>query len=194
MFFGSNSHSPSGNKGLESLFRALGGNIIPGAPSGIQPKFYVPDRDAARAPPPTLYTCDEERVKNYINKNLQTIPFWDAKTLQTKQLKQACNFLGIDTKAFTEKTEFVEAIDERRNKECAICISLFEKDEKVKVLLCGHLLHAECLHSFARTISSQNAMPRCPTCRTPLDAENKRARQVAKQNDEGDASRKKRKV
>ncbi|KAG8374439.1 hypothetical protein BUALT_Bualt11G0131900 [Buddleja alternifolia] len=44
--------------------------------------------------------------------------------------------------------------------ECAICLSLFQEDEKVKVLpLCRHGFHADCVDKWLRTRSN------CPLCR-----------------------------
>ena len=179
---------------FKGLFGGFKPNHIPGAPAGVQPKFYAPTRDPAQSPPPKLYSTDEERIKNYIDKQLQTIPFWDPQQQSVKNLKQSCNFLGVPTAAFSEKKEFVQAIEERRNKECAVCMMSFEKDESVKVTLCGHLYHDECLHASARMQSTRGWMPKCPVCRVPIDAKSKRAEEVAAQNRASEETRKRRRV
>ncbi|KAL2484865.1 RING-H2 finger protein ATL32 [Abeliophyllum distichum] len=44
--------------------------------------------------------------------------------------------------------------------ECAICLSMFQQEEKVKVLpICHHGFHSECVDKWLRTRSS------CPLCR-----------------------------
>ncbi|KAG5238583.1 hypothetical protein OIU78_008279 [Salix suchowensis] len=47
--------------------------------------------------------------------------------------------------------------------ECSICLSLFEDEEKVKVLaVCSHVYHSECIDMW---LSSQSS---CPVCRASL--------------------------
>ncbi|KAJ6310254.1 hypothetical protein OIU76_015062 [Salix suchowensis] len=47
--------------------------------------------------------------------------------------------------------------------ECSICLSLFEDEEKVKVLaVCNHVYHSECIDMW---LSSQSS---CPVCRASL--------------------------
>ena len=48
--------------------------------------------------------------------------------------------------------------------DCAVCLSEFEKSEKVRELPCDHIFHDECIHSWfmkARTAA-------CPLCRNLL--------------------------
>ena len=163
--------NPFANLGNASeLFTAMFGDSfgqrpgpIPGAPPGVQPKFFRPDPPprAAEEPPQRLYTNDRERVRVYIKNQLQAIRYWKVETASVKYLKQACNFLGIPTGEFSEKSEYIKAVNERRNKECSICMEEFKVDESVKVTHCGHLYHEECLQGSRppslRQASCQNA-------------------------------------
>jgi len=185
-------------EGMGNIFERMFGGVkpsaIPGAPASVQPKFFTPTRNAAQAPAPKLYSCDEERIKDYIDNQLQTVPFWAAEEQSIKNLKQACNFLGVPTTAFSEKKEFVEAIKSRRNKECSVCLSSFLKDEEVKVTLCGHLYHEDCLQGSARIQARAGFMPKCPMCRVRIDTESKRAQEVTDENKASEESRKRRRV
>lgn len=133
-------------------------------------------------------------MQDYIAKELQTVPYWNANELNVKNLKQACNFLGIPTTSFSEKKEFVDAINSRRNKECSVCLTEFTKDEGVKITLCGHAYHEECLQGSARIQAHAGFMPKCPMCRVPINRESKRAREVTDENNASDEKRKRRKV
>ena len=169
---------------------------IPGAPREVQPKFFKPD-PPPRAPdeaPKRLFTNDRERVRDYIQKQLQTICYWEAETASVKYLKQACNFLGIPTEGFSEKSEYIEAVKERRNKECSICMEEFKVDEPVKVTHCGHLYHEDCLQGSAVTQSAAGFMPKCAMCRTPIDRVNEHAGKVKRKNEATEEARKSRKV
>ncbi|KAI4305310.1 hypothetical protein L6164_028682 [Bauhinia variegata] len=46
--------------------------------------------------------------------------------------------------------------------ECCICLSVFQEEEKLKVLPCGHAYHSECLEKWIC------ANPSCPLCRASL--------------------------
>lgn len=173
-----------------------GSRPIPGAPREVQPKFFKPD-PPPRAPdeaPKRLFTNDRERVRDYIEKQLQTIGYWEAETASVKYLKQACNFLGIPTDGFSEKSEYIKAVQERRNRECSICMEDFKVDEPVKVTHCGHLYHAECLQGSAVTQSAAGFMPKCAMCRTPIDRVNEHASKVKRKNEAIEEARKSRKV
>lgn len=51
------------------------------------------------------------------------------------------------------------------DKECSICLGMFEDDEMVKVLPeCLHAYHSDCVDKWLRTRSS------CPLCRSSLDS------------------------
>jgi len=185
----------------ENIFREMFGGFalppaIPGAPPEVQPKFFRPDPPprASNQPPQRLYTNDRERVRAYITNQLQTICYWEVETASVKYLKQACNFLGIHTQSFSEKSEYIKAVNERRNNECSICMEHFEVDESVKVTHCGHLYHEECLQGSAATQSAAGFMPKCATCRTPIDRVNEHARKVKRKNEATEEARKSRKV
>ncbi|KAH6824744.1 hypothetical protein C2S53_010819 [Perilla frutescens var. hirtella] len=52
--------------------------------------------------------------------------------------------------------------------ECAICLSMFQEGEKVKVLpLCRHGFHSDCVDEWLRTRSS---CPLCRGCVHPVDS------------------------
>lgn len=56
-----------------------------------------------------------------------------------------------------------ESVEAGGDQECCICLSLFEEDEKVKVLPeCSHCFHSDCVD---RWLVSQSS---CPLCRSPL--------------------------
>ena len=180
------------------LFSGLFGppDSIPGAPKSVQPKFFKPD-PPPRAPhqaPQRLYNNDRDRVRGYITNQLQTIRYWEAKTASVKYLKQACNFLGIPTDGFSEKSEYIKAVDERRNIECSICMEEFEVDEPVKVTHCGHLYHNDCLQGSAATQAAAGFMPKCAMCRTPIDRVNEHAAEVKRKNEASHEARKSRRV
>ena len=171
---------------------------IPGAPREVQPKFWKPDPPPRRPdePPQRLYNNynDRDRVRAYITNQLQTIGYWEAETASVKYLKQACNFLGIPTESFSEKSEYIKAVNERRNKECSICMEDFKVDEPVKVTHCGHLFHEDCLQGSAVTQSAAGFMPKCAMCRTPIDRVNEHADKVKRKNEATEEARKSRKV
>ncbi|KAJ4836791.1 hypothetical protein Tsubulata_029977 [Turnera subulata] len=69
----------------------------------------------------------------------------------------------IDSLPIILVTKNVENGDVIIETECSICLSLFEDQEKVKVLPeCNHAYHSECLDKWLSTQSS------CPLCRASL--------------------------
>lgn len=174
-------------------------DVIPGAPRGVQPRFFRPDVPlrAPGEPPQRLYSNDRERVCAYVDNQLQTIRYWEVETASVKYLKQACNFLGIPTDRFSEKREYIEAVQVRRNKECSICMEMFSVDEPVKVTHCGHLYHADCLRNSVVTQIARpffGFTPKCAMCRAPIDRVNEHAGKVKRKNEATEEARKSRKV
>lgn len=55
------------------------------------------------------------------------------------------------------------ATKDHLDKECVICKSDFELDEKITVLECKHILHTECISEWVKYKSE------CPTCRAKID-------------------------
>ena len=48
--------------------------------------------------------------------------------------------------------------------DCAVCLSGFSKEEKVRELVCDHIFHNECIHDWFMKAKS----PACPLCRNVL--------------------------
>ncbi|KAI4318245.1 hypothetical protein L6164_026033 [Bauhinia variegata] len=80
----------------------------------------------------------------------------------------ACQWIGVvdytyikSPVSMSAKSLEVEAGFERS--QCCICLSVFQEDEKLKVLPeCGHSYHSECLEKWL------SANPSCPLCRASL--------------------------
>lgn len=106
-----------------------------------------------RVPPPKpvrVFNTDEERMVHFVETRVQTVVFWSVHDLSLKDLRRACDAMGIDTSSFLQKEEFKAAIDVRRNDKCPICYDAFAKDENVSVTLCGHWYHQDCLKAHAK--------------------------------------------
>ncbi|KAL1332538.1 hypothetical protein HN51_061323 [Arachis hypogaea] len=64
-------------------------------------------------------------------------------------------------------TKSLSFVGDYENKECCICLSSFQENEKVKILSeCEHVYHSECLDLWLR------AHPSCPLCRASLHFSN----------------------
>ena len=52
---------------------------------------------------------------------------------------------------------------------CSICIEIFEQDEFVSRLSCGHLYHSSCISKWLQTAArSLRSELHCPLCRSPI--------------------------
>lgn len=58
----------------------------------------------------------------------------------------------------TDVTKFPE---EKRN--CVICMSQFDKGDKIITILCCHLYHSECILNWFKTKNT------CPICKFKID-------------------------
>jgi len=161
------------------------------APLFPQPKFYQPPDYVTPRP---LYHATEANTDKYVAEQLQSVAFWNAATLTSKQLRQACAALAIPTRAFSEKSEFVDAINERRGTACAVCFADFESDEVLTVTNCGHLFHSECIRDAMVEKARRHVTPSCPTCRVRIDHVGAHKKQVRQQNADDERAMKKRKV
>lgn len=66
----------------------------------------------------------------------------------------------------TLKAEEFGSLHGREEKEiCTICYESFAKDSKVVVLICKHLFHYDCIHTWSL---KEVLNPRCPNCNTDI--------------------------
>ena len=97
-----------------------------------------------------------------------------AACFQRRHRRQACH--SIPTVVFKEvKSELLEWMGEvtrRKREECPICLETFQRDDKVKVLPCGHLFHEKCAASWIVDVRGI-----CPLCRQGVFETTKEVRQ-----------------
>lgn len=58
----------------------------------------------------------------------------------------------------------VSKVDEKKTKECCICMIDFENDEHIRYLPCMHYYHLECIDDWLMRSFT------CPSCMEPVDA------------------------
>ena len=112
--------------------------------------------------------------------------------MNRKDLKLACDRMAIDTTSFFDKQEFIDAINDRRNKECPICQEEFDTGEHVKVLKCAHWYHTECLKRMC--VHDLGVKPACAVCRVVVGEKSERAECVGRANEEARRAFKARRV
>lgn len=111
------------------------------------------------------YDNQEERTRAQIRERLQRYGYLDLDKMTIAELKQAANFLGVVTSEFLEKSEFVEAVSQRRGTGCPLCLSDFEIGEPLYITKCGHSAHFECLVKWFEASSlAEGGDPKCPSC------------------------------
>jgi hypothetical protein len=111
------------------------------------------------------YDNQEERTRAQIQKRLQRYSYLDVNKMTIAELKQAVNCLGVDTSEFLEKSEFVEAVSQRRGTGCPLCLSDFKIGEPLYITKCGHSAHFECLVKWFEASSlTEGGDPKCPSC------------------------------
>jgi len=122
------------------------------------------------------FESDAERVHDRLMR-LPSVRFTHLsfdETMSSKLLKRAALSRGIDTTAILERRELLNALQAHRaehdtHETCPICLDTFSQGDLLRVMLCGHEYHHECL---ARAVQSElertGEMPRCPCCRMSI--------------------------
>ena len=72
----------------------------------------------------------------------------------------------------SELLEWMGEVTRRKREECPICLETFQRDDKVKVLPCGHLFHEKCAASWIVDVRGI-----CPLCRQGVFETTKEVRQ-----------------
>lgn len=176
------------------FFDIVNNNFPPEHPLRQTPQFYRPPRES-RQTPVKMYKNDCERVEHLVDKDLEIVSYSNLEQSSVKTLKDFANFLGVRTDNFCEKKDFIQAIKDRRNEKCPVCMDDFKFDEKLKMTHCGHLYHEHCLQESAVAETSlQGVMPKCAICRSPLNKVNEYAGRVKRKNEAIENARKLRKV
>ena len=127
------------------------------------------------------YAMQAARKRKYCETDAERISQWTARLPYVKfsavsfradssiaQLKKACRDRDIDTSTMIERSEVLAALvaHQKEHEECPICLEPFTQGSIVRIMLCEHEFHHDCLESaLLSDFSRTGHVPRCPCCR-----------------------------
>ena len=114
---------------------------------------------------PTLFLCAHFCRRRLLSR--QPAAITTAVVISTPQDQQCFSVDCTNHSMLPSSTTKSLSIVGDEKKECCICLSVFQDNEKVKVLIeCQHAYHSECLDMWL------SAHPSCPLCRASLQVSN----------------------
>ena len=96
---------------------------------------------------------------NYIFHDPIEEVFQESLNMQSDGLEKTDHIIKINSSRYETLSELIQ----KENNKCSICISDFDKEDKISITNCNHIFHTDCITEWGK----YNRI--CPICRNKLE-------------------------